>query len=68
MAGKGSKYRPVDRKTFGDNYDRIFGKKEVYNVASSPEENAKVPCKTGIDQSADGISSSQGGEERGSNA
>lgn len=26
-AGKGDKYRPVDMKTYGENYDRIFGKK-----------------------------------------
>lgn len=67
MAGKGSKYRPVDRKTFGDNYDRIFGKKEVQNVAASPEENASVSRKEGIDQSADGVSKCQGTEKCGSN-
>ena len=25
-AGKGSRYRPVDQKKYGENYDRIFGK------------------------------------------
>jgi len=28
MAGKGDDYRPVDRKKFAENYDKIFGKKE----------------------------------------
>jgi len=27
-AGKGDRYRPVDRKKYGENYDRIFGKKK----------------------------------------
>ena len=27
--GKGSLQRPTDRKKFDENYDRIFGKKEV---------------------------------------
>ncbi len=27
-AGKGDKYRPVDRKKYYENYDRIFGKKK----------------------------------------
>jgi len=27
--GKGSKQRPTDRKKFDENFDRIFGKKEV---------------------------------------
>ena len=26
--GKGSKQRPVDKKKFDDNWDRIFGKKK----------------------------------------
>lgn len=67
MAGKGSKYRPVDRKIFGDNYDRIFGKKEVQNVAVSSEENASLPRKEGIDQSVNSISQCQGNEKCGSN-
>ena len=25
MAGKGDSYRPVDRKKYDENYDRIFG-------------------------------------------
>ncbi len=68
MAGKGSKYRPVDRKTFGENYDRIFGQKEVQNVAAGPKENTNLPRKEGIDQSSDGISSGQRNENGGSNA
>lgn len=27
QAGKGDKYRPVDRDKWNENYDRIFGKK-----------------------------------------
>lgn len=34
MSGKGSHYRPVDQKTYGDNYDAIFNKEK--NNASSP--------------------------------
>ncbi len=26
--GKGSKQRPTDKKSFDENYDRIFGKKK----------------------------------------
>jgi len=29
MAGKGSKPRPVDLKKFRENYDKIFGKKDI---------------------------------------
>ena len=28
MAGKGDKYRPVDKKQYDKNYDKIFGKKK----------------------------------------
>lgn len=28
-AGKGSRYRPVDRKKYSENYDKIFGKKKT---------------------------------------
>ena len=28
MAGKGSDYRPVNKKKFDENFDRIFGKKD----------------------------------------
>jgi|DEB0MinimDraft_12_1074336.scaffolds.fasta_scaffold09318_8 hypothetical protein len=27
-AGKGSKYRPIDRKKYSENYEAIFGKKK----------------------------------------
>ncbi|MHC4121945.1 MAG: hypothetical protein ACYSSI_00095 [Planctomycetota bacterium] len=27
-AGKGDRYRPVDRKKYEKNYDKIFGKKK----------------------------------------
>ena len=27
-AGKGSKYRSVDRKSYSENYEKIFGKKK----------------------------------------
>lgn len=33
-AGKGSRPRPVDQQKYNDNYDRIFGKKEVPVVES----------------------------------
>ena len=26
MAGKGCRYRPVNQKKYGENYDKIFGK------------------------------------------
>ena len=35
---KGSKYRPVDKKKFNENWDRIFGKK---NEKSSNETKRK---------------------------
>jgi hypothetical protein len=39
--GKGSKPRPknVDQKTWGDNYDRIFKKKEPKNDKRSKGSN-----------------------------
>jgi hypothetical protein len=30
-AGKGDKPRPVDTKKYGENYERIFGKKKGQN-------------------------------------
>lgn len=37
--GKGSSYRPVDRKAYGENYDRIFAKKSnvEYNTGPTKE-------------------------------
>jgi hypothetical protein len=29
QAGKGSRYRPVDRAKWEENYERIFGKKKL---------------------------------------
>lgn len=41
MSGKGSRPRPfsVDRKTFENNWDRIFGKKKTKN------QNKKLPTQ-----------------------
>lgn len=36
--GKGSKPRPVDKKKFDDNWDRIFGKKQVKNDESEKKD------------------------------
>jgi len=36
--GKGSKPRPVDKKKFDDNWDRIFGKKHVKNDESEKKD------------------------------
>jgi hypothetical protein len=46
MSGKGSKPRPlsVPRKTFEDNWDRIFGKKEK----TPQDENKKTKQKLDI--------------------
>jgi hypothetical protein len=32
-AGKGDKYRPVDKKQYDKNYEAIFGKKNKKNTA-----------------------------------
>jgi ferredoxin len=37
MAGKGSKYRPVDQKKYSENYDLIFSKKEVVTSEDAKE-------------------------------
>jgi len=41
MAGKGSKQRPtkVDRKTFDDNWDRIFNKDKKKDVRVPVQDN-----------------------------
>ena len=41
MAGKGSKQRPteVDRKTFDDNWDRIFNKDKNKDVRVPVQDN-----------------------------
>lgn len=47
MAGKGDKYRPVDRKKFEEGWERAFGKKdetEKQNTkATKPRKNRKTP-------------------------
>ena len=40
-AGKGSDYRPTDKKKFDDNYDRIFGKKDLMDFHKDKEEKKK---------------------------
>lgn len=40
MAGKGSRYRPVDRKKYNENYDRIFRKdKEQKDIEQVKPQN-----------------------------
>lgn len=41
--GKGSKPRPVDKKKFDDNWDRIFGKKEEKKVLPNEKKFDKIP-------------------------
>ncbi len=38
-AGKGSKYRAVDRKKYAENYEAIFGKKK--NTKNSKKKDSK---------------------------
>lgn len=51
MAGKGDGFRPVDRKKFDSNWDRIFNKKEDRETDSSVKhsENAPDRCPNTID-------------------
>ncbi len=48
--GKGSKQRPSDTKKFQDNYDAIFGKKQVDNKDETSEKATtaedKIPQST----------------------
>lgn len=48
MAGKGDKPRPmaVDKKTFDENFDRIFGKKDKPKSEEKPKEplHKTKPC------------------------
>lgn len=39
-AGKGDKYRPVDRKKWDENYDRIFGKKKNENTKKKSKKTS----------------------------
>ena len=43
MSGKGSRPRPfsVDRKTFEDNWDKIFGKKKI-KIAPKKLQNKNI--------------------------
>ena len=47
--GKGSNPRPysVDQKTFGDNWDKIFKKKEVKTKCGNCD---KCKCETKVDK------------------
>ena len=47
MSGKGSKPRPysVDQKTFEDNWDKIFGKKEEYPPKWVPTKYLCSDCR-----------------------
>jgi hypothetical protein len=44
-AGKGDKYRPVDRKKYYENYDRIFGKKKECQPTITDVKNATTSSK-----------------------
>ena len=41
MAGKGDRYRPVNLKKYGENYDRIFGKKNKENKNDERKRSGK---------------------------
>ena len=43
--GKGSKQRPSDTKKFQDNYDAIFGKKQVDNKDETSEKDSEAEDK-----------------------
>lgn len=36
--GKGSKYRPVDKQKFNENWDRIFGKKHETDQTTKTDQ------------------------------
>ena len=40
--GKGSKQRPTDLNKFEDNWDRIFGKKDVLNTDAMWKHECKI--------------------------
>ena len=42
--GKGSKPRPVDTKTFNENFDKIFGKKIANRVKTKLIHKQKRDC------------------------
>tara|TARA_R110002020_G_scaffold404383_2_gene614446 strand:+ start:297 stop:452 length:156 start_codon:yes stop_codon:yes gene_type:complete len=37
--GKGDKYRKVDRKTYSENYEKIFGKKKASKQVPKKKES-----------------------------
>ena len=41
-AGKGDKYRPVDKKQYDKNYEAIFGKKNKKNTAKQTNGRVKT--------------------------
>lgn len=40
-AGKGDKYRPVDRDKYRENYEKIFGKKKKNGNKNSKTDNRR---------------------------
>lgn len=42
MAGKGCRYRPVDREKYRENYERIFGKEEIPNVSEEARKELEA--------------------------
>lgn len=48
MAGKGDKYRPVDRKRFDENFSKIFGEKKKSKGSSQWCVHGKKIFKDGV--------------------
>lgn len=40
-AGKGDRYRPVDRSTFNKNYEGIFGVREIKTWIPDPKDDPR---------------------------
>ncbi len=47
-AGKGDTYRPVDKKKYDENYDRIFGVKKNGNDRCSDDSKKQIPEKNDV--------------------
>lgn len=47
MNGKGDTYRPVDRKKYDENYDKIFGKRVKESLDKVNEKHGKTLKKLG---------------------
>ncbi len=45
-AGKGDTYRPVNHKTWAENYERIFGKKNKVDEDQSEDRTEALPSTT----------------------